>query len=120
MSYANQTPVESTDPAAAGPAQPGPARAVLRWLRRRTLVGVGIGLAAGAAVLRALVALGRTRTLDGLPANSDPAAAGAVYDALTDVLSTLSWVVAALGLLLALGGWLAGRGWQPGRARSRP
>ncbi|MCT9092736.1 hypothetical protein N4G70_28275 [Streptomyces sp. ASQP_92] len=77
--------------------------------RRRALVAVGIGLAVGAAAVRVLVAVGRSRTLDGLPPDSDPSAAGTVYDTLTDVLSTASWAVLALGLALALGAWPAGR-----------
>ncbi|MET9359798.1 hypothetical protein ABZX93_02635 [Streptomyces sp. NPDC006632] len=95
--------------------------------RRRALIWVGAGLAAGAVVVRVLVAVGRSRTLDGLPAGSDPAAAAAVYDALTDVLTTAAWGVLALGTALAFGTWLAGRPWrreqsleQPCRARGRP
>ncbi|MCX5388252.1 hypothetical protein [Streptomyces sp. NBC_00083] len=83
--------------------------------RRRVLIGVGAGLAVGAVVLRVLVAAGRSHTLDGLPADSDPAAAGSVYDALTDFLTTTAWAVLAFGLALALGSWLTGRPWRRAR-----
>lgn len=73
------------------------------------VVGAGIGLAVGAAVVRVVVAVGRSRTLDGLPPDVDPSAAGAVYDTLTDALTTAAWAVLAFGLALALGAWLAGR-----------
>ncbi|MFI6683115.1 hypothetical protein [Streptomyces sp. NPDC050485] len=137
--FANEIPVEHTDLTVVESTKLGPARTVFRWLqrigvwgavaalvaaagavlvavrRRRALVGVGIGLAVGAAVLRVLVAVGRSLTLDGLPSDSDPSAAGAVYDALTDFLSTAAWAVLAFGLLLALGAWLTGRLSRRGR-----
>ncbi|MFE4856227.1 hypothetical protein [Streptomyces sp. NPDC056670] len=137
--FANRIPVEHTDLTVVESTKLGPVRTVFRWLqrigiwgavgalvaaagavlvavrRRRALIGVGIGLAVGAAVLRALVAVGRSRTLGGLPADSDPSAAGAVYDALTDFLSTAAWAVLAFGLALALGAWLTGRPWRRGR-----
>ncbi|MEV5277396.1 hypothetical protein [Streptomyces sp. NPDC051994] len=131
--FANEIPVEPTDLTVVESTKLGPVRTVFRWLqrigvwgaiavpvaavgavfaaprRRRALIGVGLGLAVGAVVLHVLVAVGRSLTLDGLPADSDPAAAGAVYDALTDSLSTAAWGVLAFGLLLALGAWLTGR-----------
>ncbi|GAA2419060.1 hypothetical protein GCM10010388_02270 [Streptomyces mauvecolor] len=137
--FANEIPVEHTDLTVVESTRLGPVRTVFRWLRRvgvwgavvclaaaggavavavrrrRALIGVGIGLAVGAAVLHVLVAVGRSLTLDGLPADSDPSAAGAVYDALTDFLSTAAWAVLAFGLALALGAWLAGRLGKRGR-----
>ncbi|MEV8524727.1 hypothetical protein AB0451_11355 [Streptomyces sp. NPDC052000] len=131
--FANEIPVEPTDLTVVESTKLGPVRTVFRWLqrigvwgaiavpvvavgavfaaprRRRALIGVGLGLAVGAVVLHVLVAVGRSLTLDGLPADSDPAAAGAVYDALTDSLSAAAWGVLAFGLLLALGAWLTGR-----------
>ncbi|MEU3371397.1 hypothetical protein ABZ734_13090 [Streptomyces sp. NPDC006660] len=93
--------MEDTDLPPAGPAP-------LAVRCRRALIGVGVGLAAGAAALRVLVAVGRSRTLDGLPAGSDPSAAGAVYDVLSALVSTAAWALLASGLALALVGWLAG------------
>ncbi|MGW2860627.1 hypothetical protein [Streptomyces sp. SDr-06] len=137
--FANEIPVEKTDLTVVESTKLGPVRTVFRWLRRigvwgavaclaaagsavlvavrrrRALIGVGVGLAVGAAVLRVLVAVGRSLTLDGLPADSDPSAAGAVYDALTDFLSTAAWGVLAFGLALALAAWLAGRLGKRGR-----
>ncbi|MYV90128.1 hypothetical protein [Streptomyces sp. SID1034] len=137
--FANRIPVEHTDLTVVESTKLGPVRTAFRLLRRigiwgavgclaaaagavlvavrrrRALVGVGLGLAVGAVVLRVLVAIGRKFTLDGLPTDSDPSAAGAVYDALTDFLSTAAWVVLGLGLALALGAWLTGRPWQRGR-----
>lgn len=134
--FANEIPVEETDLTVVESTRLGPVRTAFRWLqrigvwgagaclaaaggavlaavrRRRALVWVGIGLAMGAAALHVLVAIGRSLTLDGLPADSDPSAAGAVYDALTDFLSTAAWGVLAFGLALALGAWLTGRPWN--------
>ncbi|MGW6707030.1 hypothetical protein ACWGDE_19365 [Streptomyces sp. NPDC054956] len=77
--------------------------------RRRAVVATGLGLAAGAVLLWAAVALCRRLTLDDLPADIDRAAAEAVYDALTAFLRTTAWVVLAVGLAAALAAWLAGR-----------
>ncbi|MEU9099172.1 hypothetical protein [Streptomyces sp. NPDC048361] len=94
------------------------AGAVRAVRRRRALIGMGAGLVVGAAVLRVLVAVGRSRTLGGLPADSDPAAAGAVYDTLTGFLTTAAWAALAVGLVLALGAWLTGRPWRRARRDS--
>ncbi|OEJ32713.1 hypothetical protein [Streptomyces subrutilus] len=77
--------------------------------RRRAVMATGLGLAAGAALLWIAVDLCRRITLDDLPADIDRQAAGAVYDALTAFLRTTAWVVLAIGLAAALGGWLTGR-----------
>ncbi|MBT2446242.1 hypothetical protein J7F03_03915 [Streptomyces sp. ISL-43] len=77
--------------------------------RRRAVLATGLGLAAGALLLWAAVAVCRRLTLDDLPADIDRAAAEAVYDALTAFLRTTTWVVLAVGLAAALAAWLAGR-----------
>ncbi len=77
--------------------------------RRRAVMATGLGLAAGAALLWIAVDVCRRITLDDLPADIDRQAAGAVYDALTAFLRTTTWVVLAVGLAAALGGWLTGR-----------
>lgn len=77
--------------------------------RRRAVLATGLGLAAGALLLWAAVALCRRLTLDDLPADIDRAAAEAVYDALTAFLRTTAWVVLAVGLAAALAAWLTGR-----------
>ncbi|MBT2468007.1 hypothetical protein J7E97_08970 [Streptomyces sp. ISL-66] len=77
--------------------------------RRRAVLATGLGLAAGAVLLWAAVALCRRLTLDDLPADIDRRAAEAVYDALTAFLRTTAWVVLAVGLAAALAAWLMGR-----------
>ncbi|MEU9231123.1 hypothetical protein [Streptomyces subrutilus] len=77
--------------------------------RRRAVMATGLGIAAGAALLWIAVDVCRRITLDDLPADIDRQAAGAVYDALTAFLRTTAWVVLAIGLAAALGGWLTGR-----------
>ncbi|CAL9485076.1 hypothetical protein SUDANB6_03120 [Streptomyces sp. enrichment culture] len=73
--------------------------------RRRAVTATGLGTALGGALLALAVAVGRHLTLSGLPHR--PAAA-AVYDALTATLRTACWLLAALGLAVALASWLAG------------
>ncbi|MET8828952.1 hypothetical protein ABZX40_15760 [Streptomyces sp. NPDC004610] len=70
--------------------------------RRRALTAMSLGVAAGGAVLGVAVALGRSLTLADLPAGMPEPAAGAVYDALTATLRTVSWLLLALGGVLAL------------------
>ncbi|MFD9860476.1 hypothetical protein [Streptomyces alboflavus] len=77
--------------------------------RRRAVTATALGAAVGAAVLAAAIAAGRALTLDDLPPDVSRAAAGAVYDALTDTLRTASWVIAGVGLAVALGAWVWGR-----------
>lgn len=77
--------------------------------RRRAVLATGLGLAAGAVLLWAAVAVCRRLTLDDLPADIDRGAAEAVYDALTAFLRTTAWVVLAVGLAAALAAWLMGR-----------
>ncbi|MFE9836224.1 hypothetical protein ACFYP4_13985 [Streptomyces sp. NPDC005551] len=77
--------------------------------RRRAVVATGLGTALGAALLAVAVAVGRRMTLSGLPADVSHAAAGAIYDTLTGTLRTVSWLLLAFGLALALGALLTER-----------
>ncbi|MGP8300619.1 hypothetical protein ACTPOK_22365 [Streptomyces inhibens] len=69
--------------------------------RRRALICTGSGCAVAAALLAALLALVRSRTLDALPAMVSRPAAGAYADALTDPLRTGVWLVVGAGTLTA-------------------
>lgn len=77
--------------------------------RRRAVIATALGAAVGAAVLAAAIAAGRALTLDDLPPDVSRAAAGAVYDALTDTLRTASWVIAGVGVVVGVGAWVSGR-----------
>ncbi|WP_030847600.1 hypothetical protein [Streptomyces griseus] len=134
--FADQIPVERTEITVLGPDQADDFRSSFRWLRycsiwpavatlvflvlvvgiatvRRGLRGglwvtavVGAGFVLGAIVLRILVAVGRDRALDEVPAG-DRDAAAAVVDALTASLRTTVWVVLAVGAALFVGAVLA-------------
>ncbi|MFF3994847.1 hypothetical protein ACFYX8_16280 [Streptomyces cyaneofuscatus] len=67
---------------------------------------VGTGFVLGAIVLRILMAVGRSRALDEVPAN-DRDAAAAVIDALTASLRTTVWVVLVVGAVLLVGAVVA-------------
>lgn len=82
--------------------------------RRRAIAATALGTALGGALLGLAVAVGRTLTLTGLPADVPRAAAGAVYDALTGTLRTVSWLLLGLGLTVALTTWLT-RNLRPAR-----
>ncbi len=86
--------------------------------RRRVIVATALGTALGGALLGLALTAGRALTLDGLPAGVSHPAAGAVYDALTATLRTVSWLLLALGLTVALTAWLT-RYLRPSR-RPRP
>nr|WP_040902405.1 hypothetical protein [Streptomyces sp. SID5464] len=77
--------------------------------RRRAVTAIGLGTALGGGLLVLAVAIGRRLTLADLPDALHRPAAGAVYDALTATLSTVSWLLFAFGLTAALGSWLTGR-----------
>lgn len=97
------------------------AAAVLLAVRtRRAFIGLGIALAAGGALLRIAVTLGRGLALDDLPADVDRPAASAVYEALTATLHTTAWWVLGAGLALAAVAWLAQRRGRPERGGSAP
>ncbi|WP_037762298.1 hypothetical protein [Streptomyces sp. 142MFCol3.1] len=76
--------------------------------RRRALLATGLGTALGAALLGATITVGRRMTLADLPPDVSPLAAGAVYDALTETLRLVSWLLLALGLAVALAAGLTG------------
>jgi hypothetical protein len=76
--------------------------------RRRAVCATGLGTALGGALLGVAVALGRHLTLADLPPDVSPAAAGAVYDALTGTLRTVTWGLLALGATVAAAAWLTG------------
>ncbi|GAA4305651.1 hypothetical protein GCM10023086_23530 [Streptomyces venetus] len=86
--------------------------------RRRAVTALGLGTALGGGLLVLAVAIGRRLTLADLPDALHRPAAGAVYDALTETLRTVSWLLLALGLAVALGSWLTGR-YGPRRAARR-
>ncbi|MFF5983793.1 hypothetical protein ACFY78_33635 [Streptomyces olindensis] len=77
--------------------------------RRRAVTALGLGTALGGALLVLAVAVGRRLTLADLPDAPHRPAAGVVYDALTATLRSVSWLLCALGLAVALGSWLTGR-----------
>jgi hypothetical protein len=68
--------------------------------RRRAVTATSLGTALGGAFLGLAVALGRHLTLSDLHEAHRPAA-GALYDALTVTLRTVSWLLVALGLTAA-------------------
>lgn len=73
--------------------------------RRRAVTATSLGTALGGAFLGLAVALGRHLTLADLHETRRPAA-GAIYDALTVTLRTVSWLLVALGLTAACATWL--------------
>ncbi|MFG2309069.1 hypothetical protein ACGFS9_10405 [Streptomyces sp. NPDC048566] len=93
---------------------------VLAVRRRRAVLATGIGTALGAALLAAAVAVGRGLTLAGLPDGVSRTAAGAVYDALTETLRFVSWLLLAAGLTVALTAALAGAYTRHRRAADAP
>lgn len=74
--------------------------------RRRAVAATALGTALGGALLAAALAVGRSLTLADLPADVPHPAAGAVYDALTADLRTVSWLLVGVGLAVALSVWL--------------
>jgi hypothetical protein len=87
--------------------------------RRRALTATSLGTALGGAFLGLAVALGRRMTLSDLHAIHRPAA-GAIYDALTATLRTVSWLLVALGLTVAAATWLTAVLARRGRASAAP
>ncbi|MFF0161517.1 hypothetical protein ACFYRY_28840 [Streptomyces sp. NPDC005263] len=77
--------------------------------RRRAVTATALGTALGGVLLGVAVAIGRRLTLADLPDPAHRPAAGAIYDALTATLRTVSWLLMALGLTVALACWLTGR-----------
>lgn len=85
--------------------------------RRRAVTAISLGTALGGALLALAVAIGRRLTLADVPDDVHRPAAGAVYDALTGTLRTVSWLLVAVGLTVALGTWLLTRRRQPSAPR---
>ncbi|MFI7339102.1 hypothetical protein ACIBUY_14315 [Streptomyces sp. NPDC050085] len=82
---------------------------LLALRRRRALTATALGMALGAGALLVALTIARSLTLGDLDNDTDKAAAGAVYDALTSSMRTASWVIVAVGVVVALGSWLSGR-----------
>jgi hypothetical protein len=78
---------------------------ILSGNRRRTLIRWGIGLVIAMAVMAALLALGRSAYLN-VAQNRD--AAGAAFDTIVRYLRNGIRVIAALGIIIALGAFLSG------------
>lgn len=76
--------------------------------RRRAVLATGLGTALGATLLGVAITVGRTLTLDDLPPDVSRTAAGAVYDALTETLRFVCWLLLAMGLTVALTAVLVG------------
>ena len=87
--------------------------------RRRAVTATALGTALGGALLGVAVAVGRYLTLADLPDPAHQPAAGAIYDALTAGLRTVSWLLVALGLAVALTCRLTDRQGRRGR-QDRP
>ncbi len=85
--------------------------------RRRAITATALGTALGGALLGGALVIARHFTLADLPPGVSVPAAGAVYDALTATLRTVSWLLLALGLAVALGMWLTDRYGRAGRLR---
>jgi hypothetical protein len=88
--------------------------------RRRAVCATGLGAALGGALLGVAVALGRHLTLADLPPDVSPAAAGAVYDALTATLRSVTWGLLGLGTTVAATAWLTDRLVRRRRASATP
>ncbi|MDX3521102.1 hypothetical protein [Streptomyces scabiei] len=88
--------------------------------RRRAVCATGLGTALGGALLGVAVALGRHLTLADLPPDVSPAAAGAVYDALTATLRSVTWGLLGLGTTVAATAWLTDRLLRLRRASATP
>ena len=85
--------------------------------RRRAITATALGTALGGALLGVALAIVRRLTLADLPPGVSAPAAGAVYDALTATLRTVSWLLLALGLAVAAGMWITDRYGRAARLR---
>lgn len=82
---------------------------VLLALHRRTaLIGVSLGVALGMVLVGAVLAVGRTVTLQQLPADVSEPAVTAVIDAVLHSLRVAIRTVGLLALVVALGAYLSG------------
>ncbi|GGP86358.1 hypothetical protein [Streptomyces melanogenes] len=91
---------------------------LLARLRRRALIATALAAAATVAVLGLVVAAARPLYLDRLPVDVSRPAAAAVYDTLTRFLRADVRMLAALGVVVALGAWLGGPGPWAERVRT--
>ncbi|MET8943322.1 hypothetical protein ABZX30_06975 [Streptomyces sp. NPDC004542] len=82
---------------------------VLAVHRRRAVTAAALGTALGGALLALALTVGRRLTLADLPDDVSPPAAGAVYDALTETLRTVAWLLLVCGLTVALAARLTRR-----------
>lgn len=82
---------------------------VLLALHRRTaLIGVSLGIALAMLLLGVALAVGRTLTLQQLPAGASEPAATAVIDAVLHLLRITIRTVGLLALIVAIGAYLSG------------
>ncbi|MEU6812856.1 hypothetical protein ABZ920_28525 [Streptomyces sp. NPDC046831] len=81
--------------------------------RRRAVTATALGTALGGALLALALVVGRSLTLADLPAEVSHPAVGAVYDALTGTLRTVSWLLMTLGLTVAAVTWFTRRSGRP-------
>jgi hypothetical protein len=90
--------------------------------RRRAVAATALGTALGGGLLALALAVGRGLTLADLPDGVSHPAVGAVYDALTGTLRTVSWLLLGLGLTVAATAWLTRcpRAVRPARRRPAP
>ncbi|MFJ4368516.1 hypothetical protein ACIP4S_30795 [Streptomyces chartreusis] len=79
-----------------------PAGIAVAACRRRAVTATALGTALGGAFLALAVAIGRRLTLADIGEAAHRPAAGAIYDALTLTLRTVSWLLVVLGLTVAL------------------
>jgi hypothetical protein len=93
---------------------------VVALCRRRAVLATGLGTALGATLLGLAVAVGRRLTLDDLPPDVSRTAAGAVYDALTETLRSVCWLLLTMGLTVTLTAVLAGAYARRRRAAEPP
>jgi hypothetical protein len=93
---------------------------VIALCRRRAVLATGLGTALGATLLGLAVAVGRRLTLDDLPPDVSRTAAGAVYDALTETLRSVCWLLLTMGLTVTLTAVLAGAYARRRRAAEPP
>ncbi|MCT9821486.1 hypothetical protein N3K63_14465 [Microbacterium sp. W1N] len=89
--------------------------------RRRSVavVGTGVALAIGGGSLGAALGIGATAmTMVGGQLDLSPAALEVVYGRLVDDMRQTAWVLALLGVVVAVIGWLVGRGTAARRVRA--
>ena len=81
------------------------------WLagdRRRALMRWGIGVAIASLVLGFALLIGRDAYLNALPADANRSAASAAFDIVVRFMRNSNRVLAAIGIIFALGAYLAG------------